>query len=339
MNQNDFDKMIHAALRAEPSREQLERLEDFWRQRSCAARRVRRIFIAAGCVATVAATILLCVTASIYFRQGEAERGALASHSQTPTDRETPDANCADATKDAAIAQASQSPPKDKSLSTGRQPTDYERLFFLAKTSGQTVAKRSAAAGKIDETIDRIAQDAKATVDAEQIIEDDALAVVDKIVGSEQLAQLAGQTNDAKVRAAIYKRLLNSGSEPALRGYLSLVRNKTLGGEALAAADAVSGELLETLLALLKDENEGVRLAAAMVLGHANGPEIEAALIEFVMEEPSSQVDARFSTEAWMAILSCRGRQTEEFIDFVMRQPKLLGHFNRARVRLAQMTL
>lgn len=392
MKQNDLDARIREALRVEPPREQIARLEEFWRQHSSTERQRRRILVAVGFAATVAATILLALTSAVYFRQGETQQvpAAACNHTPATTHQCANVANCSAARHNPAV---SQSPPPDKPLATGRQPTGYERLFFLAKTGSQTVARRSAATEKIDEVIERIAQDEATTADFDEIIacgdltthnverllleqlfrgddarkrlvlrlladygstdsipqllrlgsrntfRDECLSLVEKIAGIEHLAPLAAQTEDANLRAAIYRRLLNSGSESALRGYLSLLRHKTLGGEALAAAEGISGELLNQLLALLRDGDEGVRLAVAMVLGHANGPEVETALIEFVMEEPVGKSDAKFSTEAWLAILSCRGPKIEEFIDFVMREPKLLGHLNRARARLAQMTL
>ena len=325
MNHNDLDTRIRAALRVEPSRQQLDRLEEFWRQHSFAARRRRRIRFAAGSMAAVAVTIFLVVTISVYYRTNEPARCPVEIERQTLADSREPDTNSTDASKDVLAAQ---SPPKEKSLSAGRPPTAYELLFFVAKTGVPVATNRSPKIANKDVTPDRLARDPQ--LDVEQLVESCDLS---------QLPQLACQTDSPSVRAAIYERLLNAGSEPALRGYLSLVRSETLGAESLAVADAVSGKLLDRLLALLKDEDEGVRLAAAMVLGHANGPEVAAALIEFVTEEPPNPTEAPSPTEAWMAILACRGRQVEEFIDYVMCQPKLLGQFNRARVRLSRMTL
>ncbi len=160
---------------------------------------------------------------------------------------------------------------------------------------------------------------------------DEALATIERIVGLERLADVVGRATDQRVRAALFNRLLTADSEPALRGYLSLVQHDATRAEALAVADAVGQPLLASLLALLDDEDEAVRLSAALVLGHANGPEVTHALIARVTQQPSDR------TETWIALLVCRGAQAEEFFAYATRQPRLLGQVNLARVRLTRM--
>ena len=125
----------------------------------------------------------------------------------------------------------------------------------------------------------------------------------------------------------------SAAAEPALRSYLSLVGNEAVRDEALAVADALPQRLLAALLARLDDEDEAVRLSAALVLGHANGPEVTNSLIALVTREPPSPV------EAWIALVACRGEQAEKFFAYATRQPLLLGQVNRARMWWARTTL
>ena len=162
---------------------------------------------------------------------------------------------------------------------------------------------------------------------------DEALATIERIVGIERMADVLVQTGDRSVRAAIFRRLLTADSDPALSLYLSLVGDDAVRDEALAVADAVAQGVLPALLARLDDEDEAVRLSAALVLGRANGPEVTDSLIALVTREAPSPV------EAWIALVACRGEQAEEFFAYATRQPLLLGRVNRARMWWARMTL
>lgn len=162
-------------------------------------------------------------------------------------------------------------------------------------------------------------------------VQEDVLATIEQIVGIERVACIAGDTADIKVRIALIRRLLATGSEPALLGYLSLVRDDATRFDALVVAGDAADLPIAALLNLLDHKDPGVRLSAAIVLGHVNGPEVTQLLIARVTERPSD------STEAWMALLACHGEMAEEFLAYAMQRPQLLGHFNGARVRWAQM--
>ena len=396
MNNHDLDKLIHDSLQAEPSRQQLARIEDFWREQSKAVtshgtRRLRRFCRPKYWAAAIATTIMVAVATSLCLWMQEPSREPVATKLPTPIE---PTVSGNKHVGEPKVVVAAESQPKDDSPSAGRPPTAYERIFFAAATRKSVAAEQSSMIAKIDTAIGKLVLDPEDNVeqlakslrstqcDTEGLLlrrllrsKDDrkravmqllavcgtrrstlhllrlskreafraeALTAVERIVGVEQLAQLASQTDNRHVRAAIYERLLGADSEPALRGYLFLVSSEAYGAEALAAADTVSGPLLQRLLDLLKDKDEGVRLAAAMVLGHANGPEVADALIELVTtkkDPPSSPAESWNPTEAWIAIMACRSRQTEEFLSYVQCQPKLLGQFNRAMARLAQITL
>jgi hypothetical protein len=155
---------------------------------------------------------------------------------------------------------------------------------------------------------------------------DAALATTEQIVGIERFAGHVGQSTDQSVRAALVRRLLTDDSEAGLRGYLSLVGNDGTRAEALAVADELPQPPSTALLELLDDEDETVRLSAALVLGHLNGPDVTRALVDRVTQNPAE------ATEAWIALLACRGELAEEFLAFASRRPQLLVHVNSARV-------
>ncbi len=68
-----------------------------------------------------------------------------------------------------------------------------------------------------------------------------------------------------------------------------------------------------------------------MVLSHVNGPEVTNSLIDLVTREPAA------NTEAWMALLNCRGELARDFLATATFRPRLLGRLNNARAQLAQM--
>ncbi len=161
---------------------------------------------------------------------------------------------------------------------------------------------------------------------------DEVLSAIERIAGAHGLAQVAASTPDSKLRAAAVARLLAIDSDAALLEYLSLVRNDATRTAALAAAAEVPSLTIERLLVLFDHEDKSVRMSAAMVLGHVNGPEVTRLLIARVTEQPSD------ATEAWVALMACRGELAEEFLAYASRRPQLLGHLNSARVQWAQMT-
>ncbi len=377
MNVDSLDEQIRVTLRAEPSRQQLARLEYFWRKQSRAEgrrRRVRRL-------AAVAASLLVAGSVSVWLWWPGQAHGPLKTHHEERAAPASPELNQVAPSEHIAVVP---SPSVEKSLSAGRPPTTYERFLFTVQTRDSITSESPSLADTVEEVVEQLAGDADADArqlaessglakdDAERLLlrrllrhgddqkravvrllavcgtahsvphllrlsrretfHDEALAAVQQIVGVEQLAALAGQTTDRRVRAAILNRLLVANSEPALRGYLSLVHHDAVRAEALAAADAVGQPVLASLLDLLDDEDECVRLAAAVVLGHVNGPEVTHALIARVTREPPS------STEAWMALLACRGPRAEAFLAHATRRPRLLGQVNLARVRWARIS-
>jgi HEAT repeat protein len=125
--------------------------------------------------------------------------------------------------------------------------------------------------------------------------------------------------------------LLASESDVALRNYLSLVAHNATRDEALAIVREVSAPVVGQLFALLEDEDKTVRLGAALVLGKVNGAEVTRSLIARVTARPAG------STEAWIALLACRGELAEDFFAYATQRPQLLGYVNGARLQWAQL--
>lgn len=160
---------------------------------------------------------------------------------------------------------------------------------------------------------------------------DEALTALEQILGVDQLAGMVRQTADQRVRAEILRRLLEADSDLATRSVLEFIRYEDTRAETFAAIDATARPTPSTLLALLDDEEEGVRMSAALTLAHLNGSYITDSLIARVLDEPESP------DEAWLALVACRGARAEQFFAYATSQPKWLGHVNRARARWATM--
>ncbi len=156
---------------------------------------------------------------------------------------------------------------------------------------------------------------------------DEALAAAERIAGTAALTGMARRSPDRRVRAAVYRRLLLAGEELSLNTYLTLIQDATTRAEALAVADGLSETQVTSLFARLDEEDERVRLAAALVLGEANGPAVTRQLIDRVTG-PERRIGDR---EAWIALVRCRDGQAASFRAFASRHPRLLGSFNRAR--------
>ena len=72
------------------------------------------------------------------------------------------------------------------------------------------------------------------------------------------------------------------------------------------------------------DATRAVRLSAALVLGHVDGPEISRALIARLSQPGPRPI------EAWVALLGCRDPSAGAFLAQASRHPRSLGQFNHA---------
>jgi hypothetical protein len=164
-----------------------------------------------------------------------------------------------------------------------------------------------------------------------EALRDEVLRTIESIVGIENLAQLVGSGLDHRMRAAIIRRLLTADSEPALIGYLSLLRDDVQREEALAVAADMSELPIARFVGLLDFKEESVRVSAAMLLGQISDAEVTQLLIDRVTSQPAN------SREAWMALMVCDGELASNFLAYATQSPQLLGHFNTARVRWSQL--
>ncbi len=158
-------------------------------------------------------------------------------------------------------------------------------------------------------------------------LRDEALTILERSVGTTALPDLARVSPDRQVRTAIYRRLLTAEDEMSIEIYLGLIHDATVAGEVLSVADELGESVLMRLFERLDNEDENLRLAAALVLGRANGPMVTNELIRRVTssEPPAGQ------RETWIALVACRDRQAEKFLAYAARQPKLLGALYRTR--------
>jgi hypothetical protein len=318
---DELDGRIRDALRVEPSSEQLARLEAFWREQVRLERQrdVFRKTVVWSVVAAGAAAVL--IGASILFSQRTEDGGRRVADEPSESAVETP------VKQERAVADEHDTEPEAKFVLGGRAPTVYERFLF---------ASHCPPSGS-----DEPPPPPPAPTSLTQ--HDQTDKPIDRPADPDRLVALLRRTDDPTTRAELLRRLLAAGSDSALCEYLALVRDDMTRDEALAAVETVSGPTLDGLLALLTDEDQTMRLSAALVLGRANGPEVANALIELVTRKPATPEEARIArernSEAWIAIMQCRGRQVEQFLACVQHSPKLLGPFNRALARWRLMTL
>jgi hypothetical protein len=159
-----------------------------------------------------------------------------------------------------------------------------------------------------------------------------ALAAVERILGPSHLADAVRMSPNRDVRWQLLQRLLAADGAPALRGYLSLVSQSASRGEALAAAAAAPALPVDSLMDLLADDEKSVRLAAALVLGHVDGPRIAQSLIALASRgDPAPP-------EAWIALLACRDAAADRFLAQAAVQPRWLAQVNNARMFWARFT-
>jgi hypothetical protein len=330
MTPEDLDNQLRAALGVETSPEQLARLERFWHAQSRAERRRRTLQVVAMLVAATVAW--------------QSTRRAEQPVAPRPQELATADPAPV-APRPEPIVENEQT--LAAAHTSGREPTEYERLVFAIRTRrpidrerNQRVRTDGGTAREEDrQLIAELAYRREASALPELLrfarhpdLRADALAAVERIVGVDRLTDVAAQSRDPVVRTALYERLLTANSFVAIPNYLALVASPGTRAEALSAARTTGERLpLEPLLRELDSSDKTTRLAAAMVLGDVNGPAVSAALIARV-----SATD-RAPVEAWVALLACRGPAVDQFLAAARRQPRMLGQVNNARALWARM--
>lgn len=372
MNEDHFDNLIRDVLRSELVPEQLGRLEAFWDNE---LRRERRKRIMRRGLALAASLLVAAAVASWMARDkfGGAEVVQVPSpkveivpqpivplpdpqvakvevpatsvgraptameqfvfYSQTQTDRATANETLATLVDDLIQQVAGRKADPQQVIDTagvamaGIERELLRRLVRSEDDEKHALLKLLAVSGSEKSTpaLLRLSQRAA--------FRDEALATIEQIVGVGGLADVVRASNDRRVRKLLMQRMLTADSVAALEVYLSLVQDSALRAESLAVADSSGNIPVKGLFALLQSDDEHTRLAAALVLGHVNGPEITRQLVALVTAEKSPP------TEAWIALLACRGELAQEFLSYASQRPQLLGQVNHARVQLARMKL
>ena len=376
MNEEHFDQLIRDALRAQPEAEQVARLEAFWKAHS---RRERRTRTVRRVLALAASLLAAAAIAGWIVRQKfsgievvEAPRPNRAGTLELkPSDLDPPQVAIAEtplpsvgreptameqfafyshaqwgrAAENQTLVtvvddlvqqvEAGEADPRQAVEAAGIAMTGIERelLRRLVRSTDEekrTLLRFLAVSGSENSTL------ALLKLTRRDTLRNESLLTIEQIVGVAGLADVARLSNDARVRGMLMQRLLTAEANETNEGvgaYLSLVQDAALRGEALAAADAVSKLPVQALMARLQSDADAVRLSAALVLGHVNGPEVTRSLVELVSAERPAP------TEAWIALLACRGELAEEFLSYATRRPQLLGQVNHARVQWTRIKL
>jgi hypothetical protein len=364
-NRDELDRQIRAALETDVSSQQVARLESFWHRESRAKRRRRRLAVASVLAASilVSVTASLIWHSPLASRDPVAIRPALPMTDRPPVseppviapspDEELPRttvrpptayerfvfvARSAKTTGRPSGATIVASVLEQLALEPAADVDELVRTSGLSKSAMERLLLRRLARASHEEILAclRCLAICGSTRSSSPLLRlarqaefrDETLTTLERIVGVAGLPELACRSSDLQVRTSIYRWLLTRGDDASLSVYLTLIHDSVLRAEAIAVADDVSGPLLTKLLNRLDDEDEDVRLTAALVLGHANGPTVTRELIRRVTD-PERRVGSR---EAWIALLACRDAQAEAFFAFASQQPKLLGSFNRAHM-------
>lgn len=359
-----LDRAIRDALWVEVDESSLKRLEDYWlvhSRREMWRRRVLRLLpLATAALLVVAVAIFkwspseetqftradrqtppvndLGTSASSAVSDGVAtesqdstgrlpttyERFMFAARTRLPSTTESPMARI-----EAAVNRLVQNPGSDahQVLDESGVPYRNAEVLLLRRLSGSTASEQTAVLKFL--TVCGTARSVPALLHvAESASERQiALSVVERILGVAGLGQVLESTADQELRQAILVRLLTNNSEQAVLEYLSLVHSPKTREEALSVVEGTARVPIGKLITLLDHKEKSVRISAAMVLGHHNGPAVTQLLIDRVLDSPAD------STEAWLALMACHGDLVNDFLAYASRRPQLLGYYNGARLQ------
>jgi hypothetical protein len=331
MNPDSLDEQIRAALRVEGSPQQLARVERFWQRQSRAERRRRQIRRAAA----LATTVLVAVTASIWLWRQEPAHQPPEVNRPRPIAPNAPDPNRADAPKRTVAVESA---GDERSLSTGRPPTTYERFLFVAYTRKSVAGGRPAAVATIDQVIEQLARDPGA--DAEQLAESSGLMKCD---AEPLLLRQLLRCGDEK-KHAILQLLVVCGTPRSVPHLLRLSRREAFRDEALATIQRIVGvERLADVVGQTTDRrvraalyrrlltaNCGPALRAYLSLVHNDATRGEALAVADAAEQPLRDAllalledeDKAVRTSAALVLGHVNGPEvTKSLIALVMQKP------------------
>jgi hypothetical protein len=367
----ELDEQVRAALASEPPAEQLVRVQQFWLRQLQLDRRRRRfrhaLAVAALLLLALAVSWRLCLPRSsdtpareMVIENSGASRDQIVADDAGPVapdkgeeplaspgraatvyeqvafaarlqQRNQAKRSAAAASIAGAIAQLEHDPNADarQLLQSADLPSVSVEPLLLRQLPRSSASRRRAVLQLLAACGTPRSALALLELSRRPQLRAQTLERLEQVVGREGLARLAPQSSDAAVRAAIYRRLWNDPD--ALDTCLSLVQKASLRDDVLGALDNLTPDLLDALLARLDAEDADVRLAAALVLGHANSPLVTESLIKRVSHDPACH------SETWIALLACRGGQAHQFLSLATTEPQLLGPLNRARVYWARL--
>lgn len=367
MNENELDRQLQLALHAECSSESVARLELFWRRqrREEARRRMLR-----RCTALAASLALLAGAITILsWNTEQAEQAPViveAAPEPPRVEQQVASAGPAVSALSAGreptayetlmfTAQIRREAAAKASLATQALDAAIEQLVADPAVAVDQLAEaaRLNAADVEPALLRRLPRAKQAEADAmirllghygtarslaalagaarEPSLRSPAIDAIERIGGEEGLVAAVFESNSSAVRRAAMTRLLGSGAESSLRRCVAMAGDAVLRADVLAAAGALESPPRSQLLALLRDDEPSLRLPAAIMLGHLNGPQVTAGLIAIVTEDPAAP------PEAWLALLACRDESAARFLADAALHPRLLGHVNNARMTWARM--
>lgn len=237
------------------------------------------------------------------------------------------------------VVAANNTVPQDSPRSISRQPTELERLMFVARTRTRMPRVEKTLSETIDDALERLVKHPES--DPRQFRSLSQFAA--KGVEQELLARLPLGT--VEEQNALLRLLAVHGSDDAVDTLIVLTENESVRAEALATIEALAGikswphltervtnpearqAISERLIAALDADNPRIRRAATEAIGKSFDCTVTAGLIERVVRQPSQ------NEEAWFALFACRCPQADAFLWSAAQNPKLLGQFNHARIQ------
>ncbi|QDU89183.1 hypothetical protein Pla175_25700 [Pirellulimonas nuda] len=290
----DIDRLVREALDVPCDPQALRRLEAYWAtQKGAAARSVR-----------VRTSRRLAVAAAICVAFG------LWQLSRSPAPPADADRNLAHRSPQIEPLEPAPTPPAsqreaDRTPPAGRAPTPFERVAFasMSRRASQATPRDAAPVSE------RVAQALLAPTPP------DRPALLS--IGA------AGEVSAALLERAIVDQTVVDRADRALEAYLALVTDPRSRTAALAALRPKRAPT-DALFRMLDHRQKKTRRAAALCLGAVNGPETTRRLIAIVTQRSPDH------TEAWLALVACRGDLAGQFCDLAAHHPRLLGHYNAA---------
>lgn len=151
-----------------------------------------------------------------------------------------------------------------------------------------------------------------------------AMRALARLADPDTLGQLASLETDAKLQQELMAELLGRQDRRSVAAYLTLVSTRSTSQPALAALDCVQSAPAELLFEFFDAPQQRQRVAAAVVLGRLDDPEIPRRLIQMVAH------DVR-RPEALVALVASSDQEALRFVALAERDPMWMGSVHAAR--------